>query len=384
MHDLLRLPTATDKLPLAVDAGLLGALARASAAIARLDQALHGHPLLPAFLYRTRLEAVRLQAGVDGRIIDPWHLAAVLEGLRLRLPDGLRIIERGAILDAARAALGLHQWITAPDFDQEGEVHVALATLSAAPLPEAPLLAAALGCWDWLEAGGTRPPVRAALIRFWGKSGLLRAPVPLTGPRSLSSDAPTEKAAWVRAFLEALAGEALDDHQMLMDLEREWVAARACLGDRRRNSRAALAIDVLAAAPLLSATTLAGAIGMSIRRAIDLLDGFVRDELVVEVTHRAKRRLFALRDLTPLRDETVPPRRPQPGRRPGRPSNELAEAEGPTPAPTRPALSPMERAAFDYSVLDESMAQLEKVIRRTRQSLGTITLSGDGTSEADT
>jgi hypothetical protein len=90
------------------------------------------------------------------------------------LPDGLRIIERGAILDAARAAFGLHQWITAPDFDQEGEVHVALAHLSAAPLPEAPLLAAALGCWYWLENDGARPPLRAALIRFWGKSGLLR------------------------------------------------------------------------------------------------------------------------------------------------------------------------------------------------------------------
>ena len=71
-----------------------------------------------------------------------------------------------------------------------------------------------------------------------------------------------------------------------------------------------LAIDVLAAAPLLSATTLAGAIGMSIRRAIDLLVGFVRDELVVEVTHRAKRRLFALRGLTPLRDETPTGRSP--------------------------------------------------------------------------
>ena len=125
-----------------------------------------------------------------------------------------------------------------------------------------------------------------------------------------------------------------------MDLEREWVAARGCLVDRRRNSRAVLAIGVLAAAPLLSATTLAGAIGMSIRRAIDLLDGFVRDELVVEVTHRAKRRLFALRGLTPHRDETAPPRQPQPGRRVGRPSNERTEVEGPIPAPALPALSP--------------------------------------------
>jgi hypothetical protein len=28
---------------------------------------------------------VRRQAAVDGHAIDPWHLAAVLEGLRLRM-----------------------------------------------------------------------------------------------------------------------------------------------------------------------------------------------------------------------------------------------------------------------------------------------------------
>jgi hypothetical protein len=42
------------------------ALAEASAAIARLDQALVSHPLRRAFLYRARLEAVRRQAAVDG------------------------------------------------------------------------------------------------------------------------------------------------------------------------------------------------------------------------------------------------------------------------------------------------------------------------------
>src|ERR1019366_1115631 len=65
-----------------VDPALAGTLESASRAIARLDQALDGHPLLPAFLYRIRLEAVRRQASIDGQLIDPWHLAAVLEGLR--------------------------------------------------------------------------------------------------------------------------------------------------------------------------------------------------------------------------------------------------------------------------------------------------------------
>src|SRR5579863_5140474 len=118
MHDDLfaspRPPLTHPELP--------AALEQAAAAVAGLDQALDGHPLLPAFLYRVRLEAVRRQAAVDGHGIDPWHLAAVLEGLRLRMDGALRIVDRGQIFEAARAALTLHQWIVEPDFDQEGEI----------------------------------------------------------------------------------------------------------------------------------------------------------------------------------------------------------------------------------------------------------------------
>src|ERR1039457_4474367 len=121
MLDTPRLPPS----PTATDPRLAAALARAAAAIARLDQALAFHPLRPAFLYRARLDAVRRQAAVDGRLIDPWHLAALLEGLRLRLDSSLSIIDRRVIFDAARHAFGLHQWITAPDFDQEGAVQQA-------------------------------------------------------------------------------------------------------------------------------------------------------------------------------------------------------------------------------------------------------------------
>jgi hypothetical protein len=368
--DLLRITSEKPPLPFPVDSMLLGALGRAAGAIARLDQALTGHPLLPAFLYRTRLEAVRRQAAVDGQLIDPWHLAAFLEGLRLSMPDGLRIIERGVIVDAAISAFNLHQWITDPGFDEEDEARAALKMLDSAPLPDAPLLAAALGAWEWLQNNGTRPALRSALIRFWVKNRLFKAPVPLTAPKSLSAEAPTERGPWLSAFLDALASEALDYHQLLIDLEREWFAARGGVAGRRSNSRAAMAIDVLAAAPLLSATTLAKAIGMSIRSATDLLDEFVGDGLVVEVTHRAKRRLFALRGLTPLRDEIAPPRRPLPGRRPGRPRLDQPEEEVLEPAAIpAPALSPVDRKTIDYSDLEAWMAHADDVIRQTRRSL---------------
>ena len=108
----------------------------------------------PAFLYRARLEAVRRQAAVDGQAIDPWHLAAVLEGLRLRMEGALRIIDRGAIFAAARHALSLHQWLTEPDCDQEGEVKQAEAALAAHAGRVTPLFAAAVGFHAWIERGG--------------------------------------------------------------------------------------------------------------------------------------------------------------------------------------------------------------------------------------
>src|SRR5271156_3368601 len=167
----------------ALDTALAKALARAAENFGRLDQALAGHPLLPAFLYRSRLEAVRRQAAVDGQKIDPWHLAAVLEGLRLRMDHALRIVDRGMIFDAARRALSLHQWLVEPDFDQEGEVQQAERLLAAA-VETTPLLAAAHSRHAWLDAGGTRAPLRAGLIRYWTRHGLLCAPVPLTGAKA--------------------------------------------------------------------------------------------------------------------------------------------------------------------------------------------------------
>ena len=360
--------------PGASNGTLLGALERASGAIARLDQALDNHPLRTAFLYRARLEAVRRQASVDGHGIDPWHLAAVLEGLRLRMDHALRIVDRGQIFEAARSALTLHQWIVEPDFDQEGEIQEAERHLANAN----GLVGVGEALWSWLESGRTRPPVRGALLRFWTKNRLLRVPVPLTGPRALSAEAPQGRPEWMVAFLEGLASEATDYMEMLRSLERGWIAARGNAGGRRSTSRAAIAVDVLAATPLISATTLAGAIGMSIKCATGLLDDFVGAGIAVEVTHRSARRLFGLAGLAPVREATAPPRRPMPGRGRGRPRHETPVEEEPVlPVPLPPVVR-FERPAIDYGALEEAMAHCDSVIRATRSRLQSLHSAGPG------
>ena len=355
---------------------LAGALANAAAAIARLDQALAGHQLAQAFLYRARLESVRQQAAVDGQLIDPWHLAATIEGLRLRMDPYLRIIDRGAILDSARAALTLHQWIVEPDFDQEGEVQRAETVLALQPPSLPPLIAVARGLRAWVEAGDMRPAIRSAMIRFWRKRHLVRLPVPLTGAAALRPGQSWDTDVWLPAFLAAIRREAEEGLDLLYTLERAWFDARRAIAGRRKDSHDAAAVDVLAAAPILSATTLARILGIAVKNAIRILDALVTNEIAIEVAHRAKRRLFALNGLAPLRDVVRPPYRPDPNRGRGRPRHEIEADEPVGPPAPLPPLTPIERRAFDYTALEEAMAHLDAVVRASRLALRSIV---DGT-----
>src|SRR5262249_51410248 len=156
---------------------------------------------------------------------------------------------------------------TTPDFDQEGAVHRAEQVISIAGGNATPLLAGAAGTYRWLNEGGDRPPIRAALVRFWVKSGLIRAPIPLTGAASLRSEADWNQQVWPRAFLQAIAAEAEDGLQQLMDLERAWFSARGKIRPRRRNSKAPMAVDIMAATPILSASSLSKGLGMAVQNA---------------------------------------------------------------------------------------------------------------------
>jgi hypothetical protein len=349
---------------------LAAALAGAAAAIARLDQALAGHPLAQAFLHRARLAAVREQAAVDGQLVDPWHLAATIEGLRLRMDPCLRIIDRADILANAKTALTLHQWIVEPDFDQAGQVQRAEAMLAMQPASLPPLVAAAQGLRAWIESGETRPAMRAALVRFWRKRRLLRLPVPLTGAAALRPEQSWEPEQWLPAFFEAIAREAADGLDLLTTLERAWFDARRSIAGRRKDSHDAAAVDVLAAAPVLSATTLARVLGIAVKTAIRILDTLATAEIAVEVTHRSKRRLFGLKGLAPLAAVVRPPYRPEAGRGRGRPPVVVEEPD--LPAPSLAPLTPVERRRFDYSDLEHWMAHMDQAIRHTRRALSAL------------
>ena len=230
----------------------------------------------------------------------------------------------------------------------------------------------------WRRGGGARPPIRAALVRFWVTQRLLRAPVPLTGDRALRPDTPWQRDTWMPAFLSALADEAADELDRLVALERAWRAARGAVAGRRRHSRAAAAVDLLAAAPLVSASSLAAGLDMAVKNATLLLDDFCAAGIAIEVTHRAKRRLFGLTGLAPLRDVVRPPYRPEPGRGRGRPP---LVVEGAITVPALPPVPPLDRQPFDYSDLAHWMTQMDHTIRQARRTLGALSARDSTPSE---
>jgi hypothetical protein len=131
-----------------------------------------------------------------------------------------------------------------------------------------PLIAAAQGFWEGIDSGGTR----AAMIRFWRRRQLLRLPVPLTGAAAPRPGQSWEADDWLPAFLGAVEREAADGLDLLYALERAWLEARRAIAGRRKDLHDAAAVDVLAAAPVLSATTLARIFGIAVKNAIRILD----------------------------------------------------------------------------------------------------------------
>ena len=359
--------------PLDQFARLAAALEHAAATIACLDALATGHPLLSAWLWRTRLEAVRRYAGCDGCAIDPWHLAAMIEGVRFRMDRAAAIIDRGAIFEAARHAFELWGWFARPDAAQMQAIERAAAALSASG-HASPLLGAAFAVRAWLDRGGDRPPLRAALPLHWQRCGLMHVRAPLlTGAAAFRADAPQPIEAWLAEFLAALAEEAEAGIALLRLLEREWFAARAAIRGRRRDSHAAAAVDLMAAAPIVSATSLAHSLDIAVKNAATLLDGFVTRGIAIEVTHRSKRRLFGLKHLAPLRAEAAVPRRVlrlrarMAGRGSGADEADPPDTPPPVLEPLR--LTPLERKEFEFSDLDDWMREADQLIRRSQAVL---------------
>ncbi|MFT8676268.1 MAG: hypothetical protein ABF491_14155 [Acetobacter sp.] len=96
--------------------------------------------------------------------------------------------------------------------------------------------------------------------------------------------------------------------------------------------------------PIRSTTSLAARLSTSIKAARLLLERFLERGLIVEVTHRSARRLFALRDMEPLHEVVQPRQKTTPGRKRGRPrATDMLELPPVGDSSVRRAFQPLER-----------------------------------------
>jgi hypothetical protein len=99
---------------------------------------------------------------------------------------------------------------------------------------------------------------------------------------------------------------------------------------------------------------------MSIKAACQLLKRFVENGLIVEVTHRSARRLFALRDMAPLRATVQPRAKVVAGRKRGRPRASAIEDDmNVADIGVVQDFRPLERWTPDYSELEAAMAGID-------------------------
>lgn len=340
---------------------VMPALTRTALTFGALDQQLRRHPLREAVLFRARLEAARQCAAVDGFLIDPWQLAASLEGLRPRI-RGHDAYERGSEVNALRYAFEQYQWLARATTSQEERITQALA-VAVGPVSRMGILwGSALAFREWIEMGEARAPFRGALVRLWQKERVFGGLFPVTGAAAFRSGTSWDERRWLPAWLRVLEQEAAGIRDMVHTLERAWHEARAQAGNQRRNSKAALAIDIIAAHPVVSATTLAARLSVSVQAACVLLERFVDRGLVVDVTHRAARRLFALKDLVPLREAVKQPKKTVPGRKRGRPRlGEEAAPDDQTIAVAETTFRPLPRWQPDFSDLEAAISNVERL-----------------------
>lgn len=343
------------------------ALTRTALTLGALDQQLHRHPLREAVLFRVRLEAVRQCAAVDGFLIDPWQLAASLEGLRPRI-RGQDVYERGNEIDALRYAFEQYQWLARASAFQEEQVTEALSSMTVPVGRLGVLWGSALAFREWIDAGRSRAPFRGALVRLWQKEGVFSGLYPITGAAAFRSGTSWDERRWIPAWLNALEREAAGVKDMIHTLDRSWRGARAQAGDQRRNSKAPLAIDIIAAHPVISATTLAAQLSVSVQAACVFLERFLERGLVIDVTHRAARRLFALKDLAPLREVVRIPKKPVSGRKRGRPRlDDEADHDDQGTGVVEKSSPPLPRWKPDYTALETAMAFADNVILKAEE-----------------
>ncbi len=325
--------------------------------VARLDEALRGDPLLPAWRQRAMVREAARAAASDGLMVDMVRLGGLLAGLPLR-----HLADFGAERHALEVLVGLRNLAANTPNDR---VRAALSRMKAEHKPGRNLLeAAARGMLAHLADGGAREDARLALPLYLLDTGVVRSgPLPcLTGSGAFRAEgSPRDLAAgFHEALCRDLAGEARNGLDDLIDLRRAWRSWRRRLGPRRSTSQLPALVDYAAACQAVTPAQVAQHFDLSLRGAGKLLAELAELGILVDASGRETWKVYVTEDLKSVREEVerVQPARagdPTPSPKPGKP---------PPPRPAALEADPLELADDLSGLLADTERALARIQRR--------------------
>lgn len=260
-------------------------------ALGRLSEALSGSGVATAWTARDRIEAVVRLVHADGLGIDRERVLR----LSYDLPVGRRpnvgsdahvlqiigLLGGGAEGEVRDGALG----------DEVREAEDAFRSGSDGVTPGTLLRS----LWRWLAAD-RRPSVgHVAFIRGLAAAGL--SPAPLGALARPSGRVRLAETPWVEESLERLADAADGARRELAALALAVAEWRQRLGPRRRHSRMDALVREVASMLVVTPTSAARRLGLSLRGASTMLEELAALGIVVEVTGRKSWKIFVPGDL---------------------------------------------------------------------------------------
>ena len=333
----------------------------AAFSIGRLDAALDGHPLRPAWEHRTRLAAAVTASNWDGRGVDAGRLAGLMAGVpHPPLVDWMAEDHALSFLVFLAGLTGADKPPPGPPPRTEKEI--------AAEKSERAVMRALRGDLRLFEQALAASKAPSTLLAIgdvaWSMRaerdvlpGILQAAIPVALhkraatriraiPGLAAFPARLERPEWKERFFLDLAAAAEDGVSRLHGLTLTFLEWRSRLGKRRSNSRLSHVLAAALCRPVLTPTGVSemfrsiatgpdGKTGMSIPGATKLLAELQSEGILTEGTDRRRNhRLFIAMDLGVERHER-PKRRRSVARLSAPSAVKPPKVPSPPPAPKR-------------------------------------------------
>lgn len=287
-------------------------LERAAFALGQLHEVNRRSPIYRGLHWRECILGAAHHAALDNAAINPIHLIALLNGLRLNKRQFIKdyghlqkAIVRFDLLyiekDTSYGDLPSRELL----WDRDDVIDHFFNTGKTGLLDTAQFL------WDIMKDGIKGQSIGLESIRaavpYMLQVNVENPPfLPICGAKAFSLET-NQFNYWRKLWLSAIRKEVSGILTRQNRLYRNWYNARTNLPGIRKSDTIYRSIDALALAGLISPTRLKDTLGVSLKRAGNILEELVTLDVAVEVTKRRTHKLYGFREFDEIILETTGP-----------------------------------------------------------------------------